>query len=403
MQNVMNRYFGKPKSLKQIWLLIANLLASTGYAMIWPVTTLYMTGKLNQTYTMAGVVLMITSIMSIIGAYIGGRLFDKCNPFKVTFVISILLFINVFLLQIWNLWPVFAVMIWLFSFGNGLLSTMFNSYAATMPGDKTRIIFNNMYIVLNVGVVLGTLSVGYLYDYGFARLMTLSTIIYGVLIVIIAIHFREPVKDVSEKEEEENEETADKFKKTPLILGIGLLLFITYMAYILWETVMAPYMRNMGLPTSNYADLWVLNGLTIILFQKLVSAWANKYDYRVSILLGTVIFASSFIVLIFAKDFIGIVIAFEILTFGEMLQSPQVPAWIAQMVPKELTGRAQGYVSMMISAGRMAGPIFSGVLMDAGYMREMFISVFIIMILTAVLLASLSKKASLNANESVNN
>ncbi len=63
---------------------------------------------------------------------------------------------------------VFAILIWTANFGMGVEQTLVNSFATTVSGKHTRVIFNNMYIVLNIGVVLGTLAVGYLFDYGFA-------------------------------------------------------------------------------------------------------------------------------------------------------------------------------------------------------------------------------------------
>ncbi|WP_147010958.1 MFS transporter, partial [Leuconostoc mesenteroides] len=83
----------------------------------------------------------------------------------------------------------------------------------------------------------------------------------------------------------------------------------------------------------------------------------------------------------------------QLLTIGEMLQSPQVPAWVAQITPKEVAGQAQGFVSMMISSGRVIGPIYSGMMMDRGWMKILFLSVFIIMlIITALLAITMAKR-----------
>ena len=89
----------------------------------------------------------------------------------------------------------------------------------------------------------------------------------------------------------------------------------------------------------------------------------------------------------FVKEFWQIVLVFELLTIGEMLQSPQVPAWVAKITPKEVAGQAQGFVSMMISSGRVIGPIYSGIMMDSGLMNMMFLSVFVMMLLITASLA----------------
>jgi MFS family permease len=148
-----------------------------------------------------------------------------------------------------------AILIWIANFGMGIEQTLVNSFATTVPGQKTRVIFNNMYIVLNIGVVLGTLAVGYLFDYGFSLLMIISTAIYFGLMLIIITKFNvsfdaDDIIDVvanNEKEQVSKPEMArKKFKLTPVLIAIGALLFITYLSYMLWETVMAPHMKHWG-------------------------------------------------------------------------------------------------------------------------------------------------------------
>ncbi|ETJ00463.1 MAG: hypothetical protein Q611_LSC00068G0002, partial [Leuconostoc sp. DORA_2] len=72
----------KSRVLSEKWLLIGTMLSSSGNSMIWPVMTLYMTGTLHQSFTTAGIVLMIGALMGMIGAFIGGKLFDRWHPYK---------------------------------------------------------------------------------------------------------------------------------------------------------------------------------------------------------------------------------------------------------------------------------------------------------------------------------
>ncbi|CAK8054854.1 MDR family MFS transporter [Eupransor demetentiae] len=369
--------------LTEKWLLLAVLLSNTGNSMIWPITTLYMTSTLHQTFTTAGLVLMIGASINILGAFVGGKLFDHWDPHRSLVIAGIIATSMVTALIFWNGWPVFAILIWLANFGMGAIQTLVNAYATTLPGKSTRVIFNNMYIVLNIGVVLGTLAVGYLFDYGFWILMAIAAALYFFLLVLSFAIFRLPADNEVIEEVSASDETAPaadqpvkKFRIDSLLAWIGALLFITYLSYMLWETIMAPHMKALGLPTRNYADLWMINGVTIIIFQKPISNWANRNSYRISVILGALIFATSFLLMPFVKEFWQIVLVFELLTVGEMLESPQVPAWVSQITPPAVAGQAQGFVSMMISSGRVVGPIYAGVMMDHGLMNQLFLSVF---------------------------
>ncbi|MBS9335474.1 MFS transporter [Fructobacillus sp. M1-13] len=400
------------KKLNEKWLLLANLAANTGHAMIWPVTTLHMTLSLGQSLTMSGLVLLVAALMNVLGSFVAGQLFDRWKPYPALLGATVVAFLSVGTLFFYNGWPVFAILIWTASIGLGGITTLLNAYATTVSSKNTRVIFNNMYIVLNVGVVLGTLVVGYLFDYGFSWLMLIAATLYLVLGIVVSIFFNvettPQTSAVSAVEEADNdsliadqvqEETKQevtghrpKLKMTALLFWIAGFLLIMYLSYMLWETAMATYLHRIGISTSHYANLWVLNGLTIIIFQKMISNWANKRNYAISVILGGLIFALSFLLMLFVGHFWEIILVFELLTLGEMLASPQVPAWVAQITPKEVSGQAQGFVGMMISLGRMLGPVYGGVMLDHGWFAGLFISVFAGMVLVNLGLYVVARK-----------
>lgn len=401
------------KKLNEKWLLLANLTANTGHAMIWPVTTLHMTLSLGQTLTTSGLVLLVAALMNVLGSFIAGQLFDRWKAYPSLLIASAIAFCSVTTLFFYNGWPVFAFLIWLTSIGLGSVTTLLNAYATTVTGKNTRVVFNNMYIVLNVGVVLGTLVVGYLFDYGFSWLMLIAGLLYLTLGIVVAIFFNVDTDsvagDVLPEEEADNQsvlsdesqvvETVSeplsgqrpKLKFTALLIWIAAFLLLMYLSYMLWETVMATYLHRIGISTAHYANLWVLNGLTIIVFQKMISNWANKRNYAISVIAGGLIFALSFLLMLFVDQFWQIVLVFELLTVGEMLASPQVPAWVAQVTPKSVSGQAQGFVGMMISTGRMLGPVYGGIMLDHGWFAGLFLSVFVGMVLVNIGLYFVSK------------
>ncbi|MBS9337103.1 MFS transporter [Fructobacillus parabroussonetiae] len=389
------------KKLNEKWLLLANLAANTGHAMIWPVTTLHMTLSLGQTLTMSGLVLLVAALMNVLGSFIAGQLFDRWRPYPALLIASAIAFCSVGTLFFYNGWPIFAILIWTASLGLGAITTLLNAFATTVTGKNTRVIFNNMYIVLNVGVVLGTLVVGYLFDYGFSWLMLIASILYLTLGLVVLLFFNvdtevAPVSTAVQEVENQTvlsdspevKETVEagrpKLKMTVLLGWIAAFLLLMYLSYMLWETVMATYLHRIGISTAHYANLWVLNGLTIIIFQKMISNWANKRNYAISVIAGGLIFASSFFLMLFVNQFWQIVLVFELLTVGEMLASPQVPAWVAQVTPKKVSGQAQGFVGMMISLGRMLGPVYGGLMLDHGWFAGLFFSVFAAMVLVNI-------------------
>lgn len=84
------------------------------------------------------------------------------------------------------------------------------------------------------------------------------------------------------------------------------------------------------------------------------------------IVMGILIFASSFFFLIFAKNLPEFVVDFVILTVGETLSFAGLPAWITQLTGTENAGHYQGLYNIVISVGRAIGPLYGGYVIEHG-------------------------------------
>ncbi|MCB6771199.1 hypothetical protein LI095_10755, partial [Veillonella atypica] len=73
------------------------------------------------------------------------------------------------------------------------------------------------------------------------------------------------------------------------------------------------------------------------------------------IVAGTAIFMLSFAVVAFAGHFPGFAVAMGILTVGEMLVWPAVPAVANTLSPKGREGFYQGIINSVATCGRMIG------------------------------------------------
>jgi MFS family permease len=90
------------------------------------------------------------------------------------------------------------------------------------------------------------------------------------------------------------------------------------------------------------------------------------------------------------------IVSFLILTIGEILASPQIPAWVDDVSDPNAKGHAQGLLTMFVSLGRAIGPLYGGLLIDSGSYKLLFTSVFIIMLFFIILtwlLSNLHKRA----------
>ncbi|MFC6171308.1 MDR family MFS transporter [Loigolactobacillus jiayinensis] len=349
-------------TVKLRWLLLANLLINAGAAFMWPLTTIYLHNDLGESLTTAGLVLLIMSLLMIAGNYIGGQLFDRWRPYETALLSTSLSLVALIGLIFWHDWPFFAIFLIIVGFGDGINMTILNAYATQDVTHERRYIFNLLYMALNLGVVIGTLTVGYLYAAGISYVFAVAGLCYLLLLVIIAITFRVPV---TQKVATKNTPPVHLTKQARhMLLALCGLTFFVYASYALWESVVSVHLTSLHIPFHYYSLLWTFNGLLIVFGQPVVTHFGARFALPKVVLLGISLFAVSFFCLIYARTYTGFVIAMLVLTVGEMLGNPLLPVWVDTLASAEQKGRLQGDLNMALSLGRAFGPLIGGVLVD---------------------------------------
>ena len=373
----------KQRQVKLKWVALASLLNNTGAAFLWPLTTMYMHNYLHESLTTAGVVMLLMSICMMVGNYLGGWLFDHWDQYQTAVLGVTISTVAIFTLIFAHGWPWFAILMMLNSLGDGINMTIVNSYGSLVSDHSSRYVFNYIYMAFNVGVVIGTLAVGVLLPISVVLVFTVATVFYFLLalVVVFALKVRVPLPP---KTPRSREKLASRSHQQALVLiWLILLNFVTiHLSYSLWESVMAVHMTNMGIPFYAYSLLWTLNGVLIIVGQPLVNKLSPYVRLSSQIIVGILIFASSFILLIFARNLWAFVLDFVLLTIGEMASFAGLPAWIAQLTTVNEAGHYQGLLNIMMSIGRAIGPLYGGFVIDHGNYQELFISVFLLMTVT---------------------
>lgn len=382
----------KRKELHLSLVLVYSLLLNTGVAFMFPLTTMYMHNYLHESLTVAGIVLFAMSAFTMVGNYIGGYLFDRWSPYK-TAIISVLItmFADITLI-FFHGWPMFGIMLLIYGFGNGSSLTLLNSYASLITSKSTRYVFNALYVGINLGVVVGTALVGFLFQYGVSIVFIVASFVYLVLLIITIFDFNIELPKpqfVKVKHENENPENPQiKTDSTRLIFRICIMIFSIYLGYTLWDSVMSVHMTQLGNSFQQYSLLWTINGLLIVFIQPIISKIGLHFKMSNQIAFGVVIFALTFFMLIWARKYTSFVIVMAILTFGEMNGLPSLPAWIDKLSDPRQKGKYQGMFNIFMALGRAVGPLMGGLIIEfAGYTTLWIIAgVFILITFAFVML-----------------
>lgn len=368
------------KEVQLRWLFIANLLNNAGAAFMWPLTTVYMHNYLKQSLMFSGVVLFLMSLAMIAGNYVGGRLFDHWRPYWAAILggtISTLTLASLIFNH--GLWAYAGGLI-IVGFGDGISMTVVNAYAATVTSRSNRYVFNMLYLALNVGVVVGTLLVGYLLDLGISVVFMVTTACYLGLMAIVLSRFNvEPERQGSHPQRPRTQDTTP-VRQRHLIWLIALMIFTIYLSYALWESILSVHMTNLGIPFRRYSEVWTLNGILIIVSQPLVAFFNERFKIGTQVGIGITLFALSFLGLVFARQYVDFIVIMVVLTIGEVIGLPIAPAWVDDMAASDQRGKYQGRYNMALSLGRAVGPLFGGMMVATFTYSVLFVTVTVMML-----------------------
>lgn len=348
--------------------LIYSLLLNSGAALMWPLITVYMHNTLHESLTVAGIVMFIMSGFMVVGNYFGGYFFDQWSPYKSALVSIIIAMIPIILLIFFNNWPSFAILLFVYGLGEGASLTILNSYAAKVQSKSTRYVFNALYIGINVGVVVGTTAVGYLMKFGVPVVFTVATFFYIILLLMTIFEFNVDFSKMQPHLTHKIKNGGQSKQKNPfttkLILSICMMVFCIYLSYTLWESVMPVHMGNLKISFEKYSYIWPINGLLIVFVQPIINRIGHHFKMVHQVAFGVLIFALSFFMLIFAKQYSAFIIIMIILTFGEMNGLPSIPAWIDNLADEKQKGKYQGMFNIFMSFGKAVGPLFGGIVVE---------------------------------------
>lgn len=375
-----NKYFIQLK-----WLLIGSLITSTAMSFIWPLNTIYMHNTLHQTLTVAGIVLGVNQLATMLGNWLGGILFDQWSIYYTSLVGVMINILALGLLIFLNSWPIYAFLIVLSGFSNGILTTCIYSLATRVQNKKTSSIFNMLYFTSNFGLVFGTLAVGYLLKIGVSYIFTLASLTQVIFLIIVIRYFN--IVNYNKVYSKKKVVVKGKF----LIWSVLLALLLSWVVYTQWQSNLSAYMLGKGFSIKQYSFLWTLNAVLIITFQPVLTLFNDFLIKHIisRINVGLFLFAVAFFILLLNHNYFILGISMAFLTFGEILLFPGVASLVDIYAPNNESGIYQGLVQMFTAGGKALGPFIGAAIIDCSNYKVLFLCLVLI-IMAAIFIFSFS-------------
>lgn len=380
--------------INPIWLFMGSLIVNTGISFIWPLTTIYIHNYLHETLTIAGIVLFLNSAFTMIGNALGGYLFDKWHPYQTILTGVSIATISTFLLIFFHGWSTYVVWLLILGIGNGIIVTGLNSTATLIKSKSASYIFNILYFTQNLGLVFGSLMVGFILPFGIVYIFMLAFIMFLFFNIVVILKYRQ-LND-SQKDMVKVKTPEVNITSNPHLKIIATLLFCVlaaWIAYEQWNSNISSYMLSLHMSVTLYSFLWTLNAILIVILQPVLTyfdGWLSKH-LNGRLYFGFTLFAIAFLLLIGATQYINFLIAMALLTTGEVFAFPAVSTFINNFANEKNKGKYQGIIQVVVSAGRALGPLIGALVIDYFSFLTLFIFCTVIVLLSVVIFSLTNK------------
>jgi MFS family permease len=164
----------------------------------------------------------------------------------------------------------------------------------------------------------------------------------------------------------------------------------------LWVTTLPIYAAGpLGLATPTWGLLFGLNGLLIVVFQMRVSKAGEKRSKPRLIAASLGLYMAGLAIVAPLSSAIaapGLAVTIILVTFGEMVLMPIVPAFVSDLAPTHRRGAFQGVALAAGGLGSGLGPPIAGFILDAGQGAALWLGCAAILGVVALALLGLARQ-----------
>ncbi|KRK95423.1 MFS transporter [Companilactobacillus futsaii] len=384
---------------QRLWLLILNITFNLVMGFILPVNTIFIHKNLHESLVTAGFALMVYSAFMMVGNALGGFMFDRFSKRGTLYIGYGISIISLLGMSVHHVWPTYAIMLFTLGFGMGLVYTAVNAYTAFVAEQMTgnsRVIFNNMYLAANIGIAIGSTAVGFIFKWSIFLTFFIPMLLFVISAVILLLKAN-VLDHVHEQDDEDIQRYESSDVKDPRIeigtnrfrLNIFVIcasIFIVWLGYSQWDSNLSAYMLNQGYTTREYGLVFTVNAASLLIIQPVMNRVISKIFklLKYQIFIGTIIMGLSFLILPEAKTYLAFIISMLVLTVGESMVFPTIPALLSKMSTNRNRGTFQSFYSIFGSLGRAIGPYAGSLIITAMSFSTLFVGITISMIIVAI-------------------
>lgn len=346
---------------RRIWLLALVMLINRSGTMVLAFMTLYIT-HLGFSYKLAGLVVGIYGIGSLVGAFLGGKISDRFGFYYTQFFALFcggILFIALGQMRSY-------ITICVCTFFLAMVNESFRPANATAIAHystaQTRTqAFSLVRLAINLGWGVGGALGGFLASMNYHLLFWVDgfTNITAAVLMLLLL----PKVSIAQQQNLHTTTASKTNTKSPLadrtfLYFIGLQILFAMCFFQLFTTIPLYFKEGLHINESMIGILLAMNGIIIALIEMvIVFKLEGRWPYLRLMTYGTIIMAISFFVLniTFLNGFLIAVLGMSLMTVAEMTSMPFMNSYYISRSSEGNRGQYAGYYTMAWSAAQVIG------------------------------------------------
>ncbi|HYC92565.1 MAG TPA: MFS transporter [Thermoanaerobaculia bacterium] len=337
------------------WVLFGGTFINRFGTFVMPFLAIYMTRQ-GFTPAQAGLAVSAYGGGHVVASMLGGHLADRIGR-RHTIALSMFASTATMLAlsQARALVPIIVL-----AFLVGMAAELYRPAAAALLGDlvppEQRVAAFGMYrFAINLGFAAGPATAGFLANKSFFYVFAgdaVTSLLYGMVALFLLPHgIRSPQKD-----ERPSEGLRVALRDRALLYFLGATLCITFVEFQL-HTAFPLYIASLGHTPATYGMLLSINGVMIVLFELVLTAWTQKLPAQPLIALGYGLTGIGIALTGLAASVPALAATVVVWTIGEMIYAPVSGAYVTNLAPERYRGRYMGLWHSVFSIGMVLAPL----------------------------------------------
>jgi MFS family permease len=404
---LVDTYRGLPKNM---YIMFGATIINRFGDFVMPFLTMYLTIKLGLSVGVAGLIVTITSLIGIPSSFLGGKFADEIGR-KRTYMIAqsgaaLSLLPCAFIDN-----PVFIVVMLLIStMFHGAVRPPMNAMIMDMlPPEKRQQGFSLQYLGINIGVALGPIVAGFLFNNFLPLLFIGDAMTSFVALILIGKNVKELNSEEMKKTVYTHQEKAEKGNTISALIRRPHILFFL-LVYIIYSFVYTQHRFALPLSAdeafgesgaSKFGVLMSVNAFTVLFLTVGVTAITKRFKPLINITIAGLFYALGFGMLGLVNSFPLFILSTIIWTVGEILVVTNFGVYLADNSPSNFRARFNAIGSLSWSVGGALGTSIAGKFIQETGLSNIWLLTFILSVCGMVGMYSIyiigKKKYSLEA------